>query len=172
MNTIYAFTVPAFIKHLGALKTVLNKADALVKEKGMDEKVLLASSLAPDMFPLSRQVQIACDNAKGAVARLANMEVPAKEDTETTIAELMARVDWTLNFIQSVPESAFEGAENLKIVLPYFPDKYLTGFDYAREYAVPNFLFHVVTAYGLVRHAGGALGKADYMNGLPFKDLA
>jgi hypothetical protein len=87
-----------------------------------------------------------------------------------TIAELIARIDWTVDFITSVPESAFAEAAERKVTLPYFPNKYMTGFDYAREYAVPNFLFHVVTAYGLVRHAGVPVGKADYMNGLPLKD--
>jgi hypothetical protein len=170
MNTIYDFTVPAFIKHLGGLKTVLQKSDAFIKEKGMDEKALLASTLYPDMFNFTRQVQVACDTAKGAVARLAGVEIPKKEDTEVTIAELIARIDWTVDFITSVPESAFAEAAERKVTLPYFPNKYMTGFDYAREYAVPNFLFHVVTAYGLVRHAGVPVGKADYMNGLPLKD--
>jgi hypothetical protein len=171
MNDIYTYTVPVFIKHLGGLKNVLEKASAFIKEKGMDEKVLLASSLAPDMFPLTRQVQIACDTAKGAVARLAGMDIPAKEDTETDIVGLMARIDWTIAFIQAVPESAFADAADRKVTLPYFPGKYMTGFDYAREYAVPNFLFHVVTAYGLVRHAGVQIGKGDYMNGMPLKDV-
>jgi hypothetical protein len=156
---------------LGGLRIVLEKAQTHIREKGVSEAELLASALAPDMYPLSRQVQIACDNAKGATARLASMEVPKKEDTEKTFDELFARIDWTVSFVQSVPESAFEGAEDRKVTLPYFKGKYMSGFDYAREYAVPNFLFHVVTAYGLIRKAGVPIGKADYMNGYPLRDL-
>jgi len=171
VNDIYAFTVPVFVKHLGGLRSVLVKAQACAKEKGTNETELLGSALAPDMYPLSRQVQIACENAKGATARLAGMEVPKKEDSEKTIDELLARIDWTVGFVESIPESAFSDAAERKVVLPYFKGKYMTGFDYAREYAVPNFLFHVVTAYGLVRKAGVPVGKADYMNGYPFRDL-
>jgi hypothetical protein len=171
MHDIYTYTVPVFIKHLGGLKNILEKAAAFIVEKGLNEKELLASVLYTDMFNFTKQVQVACDTAKGAVARLAGVEIPKYEDTETTIAELMARVDKTIVFIQSVPESLFADATARKVTLPYFKDKYMTGFDYAREYAVPNFLFHVVTAYGLVRHAGVPIGKADYMNGMPLKDL-
>ena len=171
MYNLYDFTVPVFIKHLGGLKNVLLKAQTFLREKGMSEGEFLASALAPDMFPLTRQVQVACDNAKGATGRLAGIEIPAKEDNEKTIDELIARIDWTLDFVKSVPASAFAGAEERQVTLPYFKGKYMTGFDYAREYAVPNFLFHVVTAYGLVRKAGVPIGKADYMNGYPLKDL-
>lgn len=171
MNEIYAYTVPVFIKSLGGLKIVLTKAEAFVKEKGLNEETFLADKLWEDMFPLSRQVQVACDTAKGATARLAGVEIPKYEDNEKTFAELQARIDTTLAFIQSVPETSFASAAERKVTLPYFPDKYMTGFDYAREYAVPNFLFHVVTAYALIRKNGVAIGKADYTNGLPLKDL-
>lgn len=171
MNEIYTYTVPLFKKMLGGLKNVLAKAEAFAREQGMSESDFLADKLALDMFPLSRQVQIACDNAKGAVARLAGVEAPVMADGETTFAELAARIDATVAFIESVPESAFAEAAERKVVLPYFPDKYMTGFDYAREYVIPNFLFHVVTAYALVRKNNVPIGKGDYVNGLPFRDL-
>jgi hypothetical protein len=171
MNDIYTYTVPIFVKSLGGLKNVLSKAAAHAAETGVPEAELLASRLAPDMFPLLQQVQVACDNAKGATARLAGVEVPKFADTETTIAELEARIDKTVEYIKSIPESAFTGAAERKIVLPYFDGKYLTGFDYTREYALPNFFFHLVTAYALVRKSGAPIGKADYANNINFRDL-
>ena len=171
MNEIYTYTVPVFIKSLGGLKNVLAKAKAFAKEKGMSEADFLADRLAPDMFPLVKQVQTACDNAKGATARLSGGETPKFDDTEQSFSELLERVDKTIEFIQSVPESAFKDAATRQIILPYYKDKYLTGFDYAREYALPNFFFHLVTAYGIVRKSGVPIGKADYANNISFKDL-
>ena len=171
MNDIYTYTVPVFVKALGGLKNVLTKAEAFAKEKSMDEGMFLADRLAPDMFPLSKQVQVACDNAKGATARLAGVEAPKFDDTEQSFAELQARIDKTIEFVQSVPEAAFADAASRKIVLPYVPDKYMTGCDYAREYALPNFFFHAVTAYGIIRKNGVPIGKVDYSNGVTFRDL-
>ncbi len=165
MNLVYQFTVPMFVRMLGALDTILSKAEAWAKEQGMDEKELLATSLAPDMFPLSRQVQVACDNAKGATARLSGTEVPSHPDTETTIAELRARIAKTLEFIKTVPESAFEGALEKKVILPFMPTMYLDGLDYARGFSLGNFYFHVTTAYGILRMKGMPVGKADYFGG-------
>ena len=170
MNAIYEFTSPVFVKHLGGTKIVLEKTQAFLKEKWMSEEEFLQSRMWEDMFPFVRQVQISCDNAKGAMARLAGMEVPKFEDNEKTIAELFARVDKTLEFVKSVPESAFEGAEDRKISLSYWNGKYMTGHDYARFYAIPNFLFHVTTAYDLARKAGVPVGKSDYMNGNPLRE--
>lgn len=171
MNDIYGYTVPVFIKSLGGLKNVLTKAQTSIKEADKDEAVLLADRLAPDMFPLVKQVQVACDNAKGATARLSGREAPKFDDTEQTIDELIARIDATIEFMHSVPESAFADAATRRIVLPYYADKFMTGLDYAREYALPNFFFHVVTAYGIVRKNGIAIGKADYMNNPTFTAL-
>jgi hypothetical protein len=170
MKEIYTYTVPMFIKLLGGLRNVLQKAEAHAREQGMSDEVMLADKLAPDMFPLVRQVQIACDNAKGAVARLSGVEMPTFDDSEKSFAELCARIDKTLAFVQSVPENSYEHAAERKVTLPYFPDKYMSGFDYAREYVIPNFIFHVVTAYAIVRKNGVAIGKMDYVNGLPFRD--
>lgn len=167
MHSLYSLTVPVFIKALGGLKIILQKAH----EHGVDENVLLSDALAPDMFPFVRQVQIACDQAKGAAARLSGKDIPSFPDTETTLAGLIARVDKTVEFLNSVSEQDFAGAEERAIVLPYFPNKFLKGFDYAREYALPNFFFHVAIAYALVRKNGVAIGKADYINGLPLQDM-
>ncbi|HEY5383145.1 MAG TPA: DUF1993 domain-containing protein [Candidatus Paceibacterota bacterium] len=171
MHTTYTVTVPTFIKLLSGLKNVLAKAEVHAKEVGLSEEAFVNDRLAPDMFPLKKQVQVACDNAKGAVARLTGKEAPKMEDNEETFAELQIRIDKTLAFVQSVSEQDFAGAEERKIVLPYFPTKYMEGSDYALEYAVPNFIFHIVTAYGIVRKNGTPIGKADFVNGLPFKDL-
>lgn len=168
MSHIYTYTVPVFVKALGGLKIILEKAEA----HGVNEAELLGSALAPDMFPFVRQVQIACDNAKGAVVRLTGIENQAFSDTETTIAELKTRIDKTIAFVAAVPESAFDGAEDRQVTLPYFPGKYMTGAEYAREYVIPNFFFHATIAYGLVRKAGVPIGKSDFLNGLPLKDVA
>ena len=170
-HTIYTFSVPLFIKLLSGLKDVLAKAEAHTKEHGMSEDSFLEDSLAPDMFPLKRQVQIAGDNAKGLVARLTGKENPKFEDTEKTFADLQQRIDKTLEFLKSVKEADFVGAEDRKVTLPYFPGKYMTGMGYALEYAIPNFIFHVTTAYGIVRKNGVQIGKSDFMHTLPLLDL-
>jgi hypothetical protein len=123
------------------------------------------------MFPLKRQVQIASDNAKGAVARLSGTEAPSYEDTEETFAELYARIDKTIEYLNTFDASSFEGGLERQVTLPYFPGKYMTGGEYLIGHAIPNFHFHVVTAYGIVRKNGVPLGKALYINGLPLKDL-
>lgn len=168
MSHIYTYTIPVLAKALGGLKHVIEKAEA----HGVDEMTLMNDALAPDMFPFVRQVQITCDHAKGAVARLTGTENPSFPDTEASLGALKARIDKTIAFINSVPESSYEAADTRKITLPYFPGKYMTGFDYAREYVIPNFYFHATIAYGLVRKAGVPVGKADYINGLPLHNLA
>lgn len=165
MNLVYQFTVPMFVRMLGALDSILEKADTWRKEQGIDERELLDMRFAPDMFPLSKQIQIACDHAKGATARLSGQTAPAHEDTEATIEELRARIQKTLAFVQSVPESAFEHALTQKITLPYFPGHHMEALDYARGFALGNFYFHVTTAYDLLRMRGLSVGKADYFGG-------
>lgn len=167
MNDIYAFTIPTITNSLGGLKTILTKAAA---HPGLDEKALLADKLWDDMFPLVKQVQVACDHAKGAAARLSGTEIPKHEDTETTIAELIARVDKVLAFIASVPESAYAGAAEVKVTLSYLPGKYIDGREYALRYALPNFFFHYTTSYDLIRKNGVAIGKGDFVNHINFQD--
>lgn len=167
MNQLYAFSVPVFTKALKALDGVLAKAIA----SGKDGATLVNAQLAPDMFPLKKQVQIASDNAKGVSARLAGVEIPSYEDTEETLVELQARIAKTLEFIGSLPESSFEGAADRQIVLPFIPGKYMTGSDYLEQYALANFFFHVTTAYGILRKEGVEIGKADFIGGMPLRDL-
>jgi hypothetical protein len=167
MDAIYDFTIPVFIKTLGGLKGVLKKAAA----HGGDEQAILNDRLAPDMFPLVRQVQIATDNAKGTAARLSGQESPVYEDTEKTFAELDARIDKTILYLQSFSKESFKNAADVKISLKYWNGKSMKGFDYARESAIPNFFFHVAMAYALVRKNGVVIGKSDYINGLELQDL-
>ena len=156
---------------LGGLKNVITKCEQFAHEKGMTDADFISAKLAPDMFSFSRQIQISTDNAKGAVARLTGTEAPKYEDTEATFSELQARIDKTIEYIKSVPESAFVGAAERQVTLPYFPGKFMNGFGYALEYVVPNFFFHVTTAYAIARMNGVTLGKSDYLNGLPLQDL-
>lgn len=168
--SIYEATVPLFRTMLLNLSAILEKAAAFVKEKKIEESALLGDRLAPDMFPLARQVQIACDNAKGAAARLAGVDIPKHEDTETTFRELKERIAKTLAFLDTLQEAQFAGASGRRIELPYVKWKHLTGEDYARSYAIPNFLFHVTVAYGILRHNGVPIGKADFIGTLPWID--
>lgn len=169
MNTLYTFTTPLFRNSLAQLSALLKKGQAFVEEHHLDEKAFLDERLAPDMFPLLKQVQIACDNAKGAVARLANVDIPKHEDAETTFSELQERISKTLMFIDSVPEVSFEGAEERHIELSYFEGKYLLGTDYVTSFVLPNFYFHMTTAYAILRHKGVSIGKMDFLAPLPLK---
>jgi hypothetical protein len=171
MVNLYTITVPQFIKRLGALKIILTKAEAFAKEKGVDETAFLNDTFAPDMFPLKRQVQLASDLAKGGAARLSGKESPKMEDTEATFAELQTRIDKTVAYLNTVKEEDFKGAEERHIALPRYPGTYFMGENYALEFSIPNFLFHVTTAYDLIRKNGVELSKEDYLSGLTLKDL-
>ena len=154
-------------RQLTVLSKLLEKGAAFAAANGIDEADLLASRLAPDMAPLSRQVQIASDGAKGGVARLAGQEPPSFADDETTIAQLQERVAKTLAFIQSVPASAIDGSEDRAITLKAGPREFkFTGQDYLLHFVLPNFFFHVTTAYALLRHRGVEIGKMDYLGGV------
>jgi len=149
---------------LGNLDKLLEKAEANAKERGFDPNVLVTQRLAPDMRPLSSQIQLASDSAKGAMARLSGGTPPAMPDTETTMAELRARIAATIAYVKSVPQSAVDGSEEKDVVLktpsgdiPFKGLGFLTGF------ALPNFLFHVTTAYAILRHNGVPIGKLDFL---------
>ncbi len=163
--SLHAASVPVFTQSLGGLADVLAKAQAHATERKIEPDALLHARLFPDMFPLLRQVQIACDFAKGVSARLANAEVPAWEDTERSFEDLQARIARTLAFIQSLDAAAFDGAATRSIVLrPGTPkERSLTGQAYLLAYGLPQFFFHVTTAYALLRHSGVEIGKRDYM---------
>ena len=165
--SMYTASVPIFVRMLGSLSHCLDKAAASAEARKFDPKVLVESRLAPDMLPLRSQVQIACDGAKFGVARLAGIEAPKFEDTETTLPELKARIARTLEFVQGVPAAKLEGSEARTIAVPRRNSEplQLSGEDYLRQIALPNFFFHVTTAYALLRHNGVDLGKADYLGG-------
>jgi uncharacterized protein len=163
---MYQASVPAFLQTLGALSAIIDKAVAHAKEKGIDPAELVDARLAPDMFPFSRQIQIATDNAKGAAARLAGREVPKYEDTESTFDELKARLAKTIDFVKSVPAAAIDGSEEREIKLTLGgQERSFTGQRYLVHHVMPNFYFHATTAYEILRHKGVALGKRDYMGG-------
>lgn len=149
---------------LATLFTALDKAEAFAKQKNFDAAVLLNARLAPDMFPFTRQVQIATDTAKGAAARLAGIEVPKYEDNETTVEELRARIAKTLAFIESIDAAKYVGGEDRDVALPRRDGTLnLKGLDYFLGIALPNLYFHVTTAYVILRHNGVDLGKKDFL---------
>ncbi len=153
-----------FANTLGNLSAILDKAHAHAEAKKLDPAVLGGLRLIADMFPLSRQVQIACDTAKGAVARLAGVEIPKHDDTEQTIAELKARIAKTLDFIGSVPAAKLDGSEAREVVMKMRgQDVKFSGMQYLFGHALPNFYFHVTTAYNILRANGVEIGKRDYI---------
>ncbi|PZO10422.1 MAG: DUF1993 domain-containing protein [Lysobacteraceae bacterium] len=163
--SLHAASVPVFQQMLGGLSDVLAKAAAHAAERKIDPNAYLQLRLYPDMFPLLRQVQIACDFAKSVSARLAQAEVPAWEDTEASFDDLQARIARTKEFIAGLDAAGFEGADSREIVLrPGTPkEKRLTGQAYVLAYGLPQFFFHVTTSYALLRHAGIEVGKRDFM---------
>ncbi|MDO8576651.1 MAG: DUF1993 domain-containing protein [bacterium] len=174
-TNLYSVTIPPIVKALEALSKILDKAAAHAESKKTPkrsfEEALLNDRLIFDQFPFAAQVRIACDNAKGGAARLAEIEIPKFEDNEKTIAELKARIEKTLAFLKTIKPEQVAGKEAIKVSLPYWDGKSLSGFEYATEYLMPNFFFHVVTAYAILRKNGVPLGKSDYIGGLPLKDL-
>lgn len=163
--SLYSATVPVFKQMLLALSDVLKKGEEHAQQRKFDPVVLLQSRLFPDMLPLVRQVQIACDFAKSVPARIAGVEVAAYEDTEQSFAELQERITKTVAVLDAMTAAQFADSANQKIVLrPGTPkEKTLTGQDYALRYGLPQFFFHVTTAYNLLRHNGIEIGKKDYM---------
>jgi hypothetical protein len=161
---MYQASAPRFANILRNLSAILDKANAHCAAKKIDPAALTAYRLYPDMFPFTRQVQIACDTAKGAVARLAGVEIPKHEDTEQTLADLKARIAKTLDFVDSVPASKIDGSEEKEIVLQMRSgERRFKGLQYLLGHAYPNFYFHVTTAYNILRHNGVEIGKADFI---------
>jgi hypothetical protein len=162
---VQAVTVDVFAHSLNSLSSLLEKGLAHAGAKKFDPSVLVNARLAPDMFPLSRQVQIACDLAKNSAARLAGLEPPRFEDNEKTIEELRARIARTIDYLKSVPATAFEGAEDRDIKVPAGPEKFLDfkGLAFVQRWAIPNVFFHITTAYGILRHNGVDVGKRDFL---------
>jgi hypothetical protein len=156
--------VPVFLHFLKALSANLDRGEAHARANGIEESKLIEARLAADMFPLSRQVQIATDHAKGAAARLSGREVPKYEDNETTFAALRERIAKTMDFVGSVTEAEVDGSEAKEITLQIAGSPMtFTGNYYLLYFALPNFFFHVTTAYAILRHNGVELGKRDFM---------
>lgn len=166
---LYDITVPQMTKMLRNLSAVLDKGAAYAATKKFDSAVLLASRLAPDQFELSRQVQIACDTAKGCAARLTGKDAPVHEDNEKTLADLKARIEKTVAYLGTFSAKDFDGAEVRHVTTPRWEGKYLTGQEFAVQHALPNIYFHVATAYSILRHNGVEVGKKDYLGEMPYK---
>jgi hypothetical protein len=162
--SMYSASVPVYQSMLNNLKGVLAKGADFAAAKKIDESVLMNARLAPDMFPLSRQVQIACDFAKGSIARLAGLEVPKWEDNEKSFADLAARIDKTITYISEFSAAQIEGQEdrNIELTIAGNPMSF-KGQPYLLNMAMPNFYFHVAAAYSILRHNGVEIGKGDFL---------
>lgn len=168
MVSMYDITVPVLIHNLKNTSAILQEAAKFAKVKGIEPSVLLNARLAPDMFPMQRQIQIITDNAKGCCGRLAGVEPPVFEDGDATFEELQQRIQATLKFLRSLKKSQFEGSENRQIDLQ-IPIGVLSfsGLDYVKGWVFPNFYFHCTTAYNILRHNGIELGKLNYLGHVP-----
>ena len=162
--SMYQASVPVFVKTLGNLSAILDKAASFAAGKKIDPSVLLAYRLAPDMLSLTRQVQIAADHAKRGPARLAGMEAPVYEDNEASFADLKARIDKTIAFVNTLKQGQIDGSETREITLKIGGNSQtLSGQAYLLHNALPNFFFHVTTAYAILRHCGVEVGKKDFI---------
>jgi hypothetical protein len=162
--SMYQASIPPIIRSLTNLRAILDKAAAHADAKKIDPSVLINARLYPDMFPLSRQVQIATDTAKGAVSRLAGKEPPKYEDNESTFSELVARIDKTVALLETFKPDQIDGSEEKSISLPMH-DRTLAfkGLPYLLDYVLPNIYFHVTIAYAILRHNGVEIGKKDFL---------
>jgi hypothetical protein len=163
-------SIPVFETVLNALSAVLDKAEAYAGAKKFEPAVLLGMRLAPDMFTLTRQVQVATDQAKNGTARLAGVEPPKFEDTESTIAQLKERIANTIAFLKTLDTKAIDASADRDITFPLGPKKaQMRGDDYLNHFVLPNFYFHATSAYAILRHAGADLGKRDFLGAVPLK---
>lgn len=166
---IYQLTVVQFSKMLQNLLALLEKGAQFAELKKFDVGVLLESRLAPDQFNLIRQVQIACDTAKLGASRLTGKEAPSHPDTEKTLAELKTRIEDTLSYLKSFSEQDYSEATTRHVSQPRWEGQYLTGEEFVLNHAIPNFYFHVTTAYAILRNNGVEVGKKDYLGKMPFR---
>jgi len=169
--SMYEQTVPQFIRLLGQVQRWLDKAQAYAEQKKFDPEVFMSTRLAPDQFPLVRQIQILTDLIKGGCSRIAGVTPPVYEDKETTLAEIRARVDKTIAYLQTLKREQFQGAEERNITLPFIPGKYMTGTEHLVEFVLPNVYFHATTAYAILRANGVDLGKMDFLGDISLRDL-
>jgi hypothetical protein len=163
--SFYDGSVPAFLQILGSLSGILTKAEAHCKAKNIQPDVLLGARLYPDMLPLSKQIQLACDFATKGCARLTQSEVPSTPDTEKTFDELKARLGKTADYVKAFKPSQFDGADARDVTFPAGPDKTMTvkGQQFLSHFALPNFYFHAATAHDILRHNGVEIGKRDFL---------
>jgi hypothetical protein len=165
--SMYQASVPLLTKMLTNLKAILQKAAAHAQAKKIDESALLNARLFPDMFVLTRQIQIASDFARATGARLAGVEPPNYEETEQSFAELVSRIDRSIEYLRTLTAKQIDGSETREIVRPIRGEpKKFTGTSYLLQFALPNFFFHLTTAYAILRHNGIDIGKADYIGAL------
>jgi uncharacterized protein len=164
-------SLPAFEINLNALSAVLDKAEAFATAKKIDSSVLLQTRLAPDMFDLTRQVQIATDQARRGSARLAGVEPPSVPDKEATIGELKDRIAKTVAYLKTLDPKKIDASAEREITFPLGPDNkgHMKGDDYLNHFVLPNFYFHCTAAYAILRHCGVDIGKRDFMGAIPLK---
>ena len=167
--SISSASIPVFEIGLNALSVILDKAEAHAEAKKIDPTVLLNARLFPDMFPLTRQVQIACDQAKNGAARLAGLEPPKYEDNEKTFAELKARIAKALAYVKTLDAKAIDVATDRQVTFPLGPNNkgHMKGADFLNHFVLPNFYFHLTTAYDILRHCGLEVGKRDFLGAIP-----
>lgn len=163
--SMYDVSIPAFVRALENLSAIFHKAETYAEAKKIEPSTLINARLAPDMFPLARQVQIATDTAKGCAARLAGVEIPVFVDNETTFLQLQERLSKTILFLKSFQASQIENSENHTITLKFKEEMKFSGQQYLLHFALPNFYFHITTAYDILRHNGLEIGKLDYLGG-------
>ena len=161
--SVYSVSTHQFVSMLKNLKNILRKAEDYSKAKNFDPAVLLQTRLFPDMFPLGKQIQTACDAAKFCGSRLTQITPPVFLEKEESFNELMIRIDQTVEYLTSLSEEDFKDYEQRKIKFPWNPGKELSGKDYLVEFALPNFYFHITTAYNILRSTGLELGKVDFL---------
>ena len=164
-------SIPVFEIGLSALSALLDKAEAYAEAKRIDPTVLLNARLFPDMFAFTRQVQSACDQAKNGGARLAGVDPPRYEDNEKTIAELRTRIAKTVAFVKTLDTEMIDTAADREITFPLGPNNkgHMRGADYLNHFALPNFYFHLTTAYDILRHCGVEIGKRDFLGTIPMR---
>lgn len=167
---LYDLTIKQFMKMLNNFSAILDKSAAHAESKKFDTEVLMQSRLAPDQFNLIRQVQIACDTAKLGAARLTGKEAPKHDDSEKTLADLKTRINSTLGYLEGFSAKDFKDSATSKISQPRWEGKYLTGEEFAVQHMIPNFYFHIATAYAILRHNGIDIGKKDYLGPMPYKN--
>ncbi|MGC2810034.1 MAG: DUF1993 domain-containing protein [Bradyrhizobium sp.] len=163
--SFYDASVPAFLQILGSLSGLLTKAEAHCKAKNIQPEILLGARLYPDMLPLSKQIQLACDFAAKGCARLTHSEVPSTPDTETSFEELRQRLARTSEYVKEFKPAQFDGADRRDVTFPAGPDRSITlkGQQFLNNFAFPNFYFHAATAHGILRHNGVEIGKRDFL---------